>query len=549
MKRIRSVALAAAVITATACGTTEKKPSSQATPVPAGTAVAHATPSAVQGSYEPDPVSEAYSGLNVVNGKPYSDMFFKHFGVNPTIDTDEEDTSTFAIDVDTASYSVSRSYLNRGNLPEEDAVRVEEFVNAFNYDYATPEDGAFSVQVEAFPSPNRTGYHVLHVGLKGKDVSKDARKNANLVFVIDVSGSMASENRLGLVKAALRLLVDELDERDTIGIVVYGSDARKILDPTPASDKDRIMGAIDSLTTDGSTNVQAGLKVGYKMAQKNFQKDQVNRIVLCSDGVANNGVTNADKIFATVKEEAKDGITISTVGFGMGNYNDVLMERLADVGDGNYSYVDRIEEAKKIFQEELTGTLQVIAKDVKIQLEFDKKKVSRYRLLGFENRRLEKHQFDDDKIDAGEIGAGHTVTAMYEVKLTDPAQGKEGNFATLRIRHKSPEGGASAKIEKQIPYSIVRADYAKTSAPTRLSFVAAAFAEKLRGSYWVRNLEWNHLVGLWEDIPGPLRNRSDVQELGELIRKSRNLDKRGDKYEQEYGPVAGMDFDNVPVLQ
>jgi Ca-activated chloride channel family protein len=307
------------------------------------------------------------------------------------------------------------------------------------------------------------------------------------------------------------------------------------------------MEAIDSLTTDGSTNVQAGLKIGYKMARKNFQEGWINRIVLCSDGVANNGITQADKIFASVKDEAKDGITISTVGFGMGNYNDVLMERLADIGDGNYAYVDRIEEAKKIFQEQLTGTLQVIAKDVKIQLEFDKKKVTRYRLLGFENRRLEKHQFDDDKIDAGEIGAGHTVTAMYEVKFTDAA--KDGDFGTLRIRHKKPEGGSSTKIEKALPYAIVRADYAKASPPTKLSFVAAAFAEKLRGSYWVRNLEWNHIVGYWEDIPAPLRNRADVQELGDLIRKSRSLDQRGDKFEKDYGPVAEMDFDNVPVLK
>ena len=550
--KTKRLALAALVIAAAACSYKDPSPDQTDGNAPIAvrtTSTYRATPMgtparlsvAVQ---EPEP---DYSGLSVVNGKPYGDMFFKHFGVNPTIDTDEEDTSTFAIDVDTASYSVSRSYLHRGNLPEEDAVRVEEFVNAFDYDYANPEGEAFSVQVEAFPSPNRIGYHVLHVGLKGREVTKASRKNANLVFVIDVSGSMASENRLGLVKRALGMLVDELDERDTVGIVVYGSDARKVLDPTPATEKEKIIGAIESLRPEGSTNVQAGLKVGYKMVEKNFIESGINRVVLCSDGVANSGITNADKIFATVKDEAKDGITISTVGFGMGNYNDVLMERLADIGDGNYAYVDRLEEAKKIFVEQLTGTLQVIAKDVKIQVEFDKKKVSRYRLLGFENRRLENHQFDDDKVDAGEIGAGHTVTAMYEVKLTEAA--KDGNFATLRIRHKQPEGGASAKIEKNVPYTVVRAEYAKTSGPTRLSFVAAAFAEKLRGSYWVRNLEWNHLVGLWEDIPGPVRNRTEVQELGDLIRKARSLDKRGDKFEKEYGPVAGMDFDNVPVLQ
>ena len=495
----------------------------------------------------PEPAPD-YSGLNVVNGKPYADMFFKNFGVNPTIDTDEEATSTFAIDVDTASYAVSRSFLNRGHLPDEDAVRVEEFVNSFDYDYAKPGEETFSVQMEAFPSPNRGGYHVLHVGLKGKDVAKAERKNANLVFVIDVSGSMAMETRLELVKKALRLLVNELDERDTVGIVTYGDSAQDVLDPTPATKKQEILAAIDGLHTSGSTNVQSGIKRGYKMLSHHYRQGWINRVILCSDGVANNGITNADKIFASVKEEAKDGMTISTVGFGMGNYNDVLMERLADIGDGNYAYVDSLDAARKIFVEQLTGTLQVIAKDVKIQLEFDPKQVSRYRLLGFENRQLEKHQFDDDKIDAGEIGAGHTVTAIYEVKFTDAKKETKAAFAMLRVRHKVPEGGASTKIEKSVPFTIVKDAYGHASAPTRLSFVAAGFAEKLRGSYWVRNMEWDDLMAMWNDIPDGLRSRKDVAELGDLIRRAKSLDTRGDKFEK-YGPIAEMDFDNVPVLE
>lgn len=511
------------------------------TPQPTGTPAAIANLPILAQNVDVPP-----AGLTPPNGKPYADMYFKHFGVNPTIDTDEEDTSTFSIDVDTASYSVSRSYLNRGNLPEEEAVRVEEFVNSFDYDYRVPEEETFSVQVEAFPSPNRKGYHVLHVGLKGKEVKAEERKPASLVFVIDVSGSMNMENRLGAVKKALALLVDQLNEKDRVGIVVFGDRAQVILDSTPATarNQDEIMAAISALQPQGSTNVQSGLKLGYEMASENLIEG-TNRVILCGDGVANNGITQADAIFKTVEKHAKRGIALTTVGFGMGNYNDVLMERLAQIGDGNYAYVDRLEEAKKIFVEELTGTLEVIAKDVKIQLTFDPKKVARYRLLGFENRRLEKHEFDDDRVDAGEIGAGHTVTAMYEVKFESGVP--SGDFAQLKIRHKRPEGGASALIEKKLPGSIVRGDYASASSPTKLSLCAAAFAEKLRGSYWVRTLSWEDLQDLYAEIPESMRKRDDVRELGELIDKAKRLDRRGDKFEKD-APIASMDFDNVPVL-
>lgn len=502
----------------------------------------------VPGAVQED-IDSGWQNLQVVNGKPYADMYFKHYGVNPTIDTEEEALSTFSIDVDTASYSVARSYLNRNNMPEEDSIRVEEFVNKFDYAYATPETGAFSVQVEAFPSPNRKGYHVLHIGLKGKEVTAEQRKPANLVFVIDVSGSMNMENRLTLAKQALALLVGQLRSDDSVGIVVYGSSAHTVLEPTFATQesKDTIMRAIDALTPEGSTNAQAGLELGYQMAARNFRESGINRIILCSDGVANNGITNADKIFERVKDKADAGITISTVGLGMGNYNDVLMERLADKGNGNYAYVDDLKEARRIFVEELTGTLQVIAKDVKIQLAFDEDAVSRYRLLGFENRILEKEEFENDAVDAGEIGAGHTVTAMYEVKFRNGVRPK-GDFAELRIRYKKPEGHRSQLIERGLPFGVVRDSYEQASPPTKLSLVAAAFAEKLRGSYWVRNLSYNDILGLWAQIPRPLRDREDVQELHGLIETARRLDNRGDKF-ADVAPVAQMDFDKVPVLQ
>jgi Ca-activated chloride channel family protein len=447
--------------------------------------------------------------------------------------------------VDTASYSLTRGYLERGGMPDEQAVRVEEFVNTFDYGYASDPQAPFSVHVEGFPSPSRKGYHVVHIGLKAREVSRQERKPGHLVFVIDVSGSMNIENRLGLVKQALRLLVDELDERDRVSIAVYGSTARLVLAPTSATDKQTLMAAIDGLYSEGSTNAQAGIELGYSIAASNLIPGGINRVVLCSDGVANNGITNADGIWEQVRSRAAKGITLSTVGFGMGNYNDVLMERLAQVGEGNYAYVDRLEEARRIFVQNLTGTLQVVAKDVKVQLEFDRRAVARYRLVGYENRMLSKEQFADDRVDAGEVGAGHAVTAIYEVKLREPSA---ASFGTLRLRYKSPEGGSSKLMEKPLPSSMLRPSFGKAAPPTRLSYVAAAFAEKLRGSYWVRPLSYSQLLSLWEEIGEPLRERPDVAELGSLIRKAQTLDRRADRFEQ-MAPVSTMDFDRVPVIK
>ncbi|WP_375766074.1 von Willebrand factor type A domain-containing protein [Archangium gephyra] len=482
--------------------------------------------------------------IAALSPQPFSDMYFKSYGVNPTIDTEEERFSTFSVDVDRASYALTRGYLERGALPDEQAVRVEEFVNSFDYGYKSDPEAPFSVHVEGFPSPSRKGYHVVHIGLKAREVSRQQRKPAHLVFVIDVSGSMNIENRLGLVKQALRLLVDELDERDRVSIAVYGSTAHPVLGPTSAARKHELLAAIDRLSSDGATNAQAGIELGYAMASEHLIEGGINRVILCSDGVANNGITDADGIWERVRGQAARGITLTTIGFGMGNYNDVLMERLAQVGEGNYAYVDKLEEARRIFVQNLTGTLQVVAKDVKLQLEFDRKAVARYRLVGYENRMLAKEQFTDDRVDAGEVGAGHSVTAIYEVKLREPTD----TFATLRIRYKAPQGGDSRELEKHLPSSILRPAYGRTAPPTRLSYVAAAFAEKLRGSYWMRTLSWEQLHALWEELDEPLRERPDVRELGSLIRKAQALDRRTDRFEQ-LAPVVSMDFDRVPVIK
>jgi Ca-activated chloride channel family protein len=472
-------------------------------------------------------------------------QYFEHYGVNPTIEATANPFSTFAVDVDTASYVMARSYLDRRELPPEAAVRVEEVVNYFDYHYEPPEDGDFSLHAEVVPSPQRTGYHVLHLGVKAKEIAAASRPAANLVFVIDVSGSMGSDNRLGTVKDALRLLVGQLKADDSVGIVAYGSTARVVLPSTPGSDKTAIEAAIDGLRVEGSTNVEAGLKLGYEEVAKATMGAAINRVILCSDGVANVGATRAEEILDSVAEHAKRGVTISTVGVGMGSYNDTMMEKLADKGNGNYAYIDDLEEARRVFVEHLTGTLQVVAKDVKLQIEFDPAVVARYRLLGYENRGLAKEDFHDDAKDAGELGAGHTVTALYEIKLSDP---EAENLGTLRVRYKKPRGGASELIERPLPTSLIRRTYAEAAPPTRLSMVAAAYAEKLRGSYWVRNLGWDEVREMYDGIPLELRAEPEVAELGRLIDTASGLDKRGDKFETQL-PVAKMDFDRVPVLR
>lgn len=473
-------------------------------------------------------------------------MVLKDWGVNPTVETAAEPLSTFAADVDTASYALARAYLTRGVLPDEAAVRVEEFVNAFDYGYRPPKDDAFAVQVEAFPSPNRKGYHVLHVGVKAREVAKADRKPSHLVFTIDVSGSMAQQNRLGLVKQALGLLVNELDERDRVSIVVYGTSARVVLPPTAATQRERLLEAIDRLSPEGSTNVEAGLSLAYDLAMKGFVPGGINRVILCSDGVANNGVTEAGALWQTVKGRASEGVTLSTVGFGLGNYNDVLMERLADQGDGQAVYVDTLDEARRVFVEQLTGTLQVVAKDVKLQLEFNPRVVERYRLLGFENRALAARDFANDRVDAGELGAGHAVTAIYEVKLSGKAD--DAAFAVFRARFKAPQGGASQLIEKPLPMAVIRADAKAATGPARLSLVVAGFAEKLRGSYWARNRTWDSLLAELSTLPPGLSDRADVIELASLIRTAKSLDRRPDRFEAK-APLATMDFDRLPVIE
>ncbi|NLE38106.1 MAG: VWA domain-containing protein, partial [Pirellulaceae bacterium] len=354
--------------------------------------------------------------------------------------------STFSIDVDTASYANVRRFLDGGRLPPADAVRVEEMVNYFDYDYPTPEgDEPFSVHFELADCPWRQGHRLLRVGLKGREMARGEQGPSNLVFLLDVSGSMADENKLPLVQKAMRLLVERLTEDDRVAIVTYASGTEVRLESTNGQNKEAILAAIDALRAGGSTNGSGGIQLAYQQAAKHFLAEGNNRVILATDGDLNVGITGDDELARLIAEKAKSGVFLSVLGFGTGNLQDAKLEKLADRGNGHYAYIDNLREARKVLIEELTGSLFAIAKDVKIQIEFNPARVAAYRLIGYENRVLAARDFDDDKKDAGEIGAGHTVTALYEiVPVRDPRTEWK---ADQRVED---EPGASLKYQKVV---------------------------------------------------------------------------------------------------
>ncbi len=451
------------------------------------------------------------------------DMFFESKGTNPFIVTEEDPQATFGLDVDTASYTLTRNYLNRGLPPPSAAVRVEEFVNAFPNnvvaDRGRDRESAFAVRVDGAPNPLHPGYHILRVAMKAKDVDPRERKAARLTFVIDVSGSMAAENRLGLVKRSLGLLVDKLDERDTIGIVVYGTTGRRVLPPTSAGDRARIMAAIERLRPEGTTNLEDGLNLGYEMAMESFTRGASNRVVLCTDGVANTGQTEADALLARIRSEAKRGVDMMALGFGMGNYNDALLQRLADEGNGQYAYIDDLGEARAFFLRKLTSVLEVVARDAKAQVEFNPARVERYRLLGYEKRDVADRDFRNDAVDAGEINSGHSVTALFEVKLVGgPGRGRIG---VARIRYKTGPRSEGLEFSREIADEAVSRSFETASPAFRTAYVAARFAEHLRKSYWVKDEPLASLQPLAEALP----DSQPTNELTDLIRRATKLQK------------------------
>ena len=425
-------------------------------------------------------------GTDEPNDQPYGDVFFENYGVNPRIDTEDDRFSTFAVDVDTASYTIMRRLIGDGYLPDKDSVRVEEYINFFDQGYDAPTENAFAIHIDGAPSPYAENYHLVRVGLQGYEVPAEQRSDVVLTFVIDVSGSMDMENRLELVKDALELLVDQLRPTDKVGIVVYGSRARVVLEHTPVENARAILRAIRGLRPDGSTNAEEGLVIAYREASRAFDPDATNRVILCSDGVANVGRTGPDSILAQIREYADDDIYLTTVGFGMGNYNDVLMEQLADNGDGFYAYVDDIKEAERVFVHDLTSSLQVIARDAKVQVEFNPDVVSRYRLIGYENRAVADEDFRNDAVDAGEIGPGHSVTALYEVKFHDDASVK-ANALTVYMRWEDPDTGEVTEIDRSIAQRHLAESFENASPYFQFTILVAQYAEVLRQSYWVKD--------------------------------------------------------------
>jgi len=456
------------------------------------------------------------------NNEPY-DMFFQDYGVNPSIDTEDDHLSTFALDVDTGSYTIMRNYLNDGHLPPSDSVRVEEYVNYFNQNYPNPPARqAFGIYMDGAPSPftQTERYQMLRVGIQGYQIQEEDRKDASLTFVIDVSGSMDMDNRLGLVKRSLELLVEQLDRHDSVSIVVYGSDARVVLDPTPGSDKDAILSAIYSLHPEGATNAEAGIRLGYRMALRAYNPDGINRVILCSDGVANVGNTEANVILDEIRGHVEEGVTMTTIGFGMDNYNDTLMEQLADNGNGFYAYVDDMREAKRLFIDNLTSTLQTIAMDAKVQVDFNPDVVMRYRLVGFENRAIADNQFRDNSVDAGEIGAGHSVTALYEVKLYPDAYGK---IATVYLRWEDPDSHSVTELSNDFYTEDLARTFDRADVYFQRAVVVAEYAEILKKSYWAEDGSLAQVYREAQRIYEIMPRERDMEELVDLIGKAMRM--------------------------
>ena len=463
-------------------------------------------------------------GSATVNDAAYDLTFFQHYGVNPFIDTEDDHLSTFAIDVDTASYTVARRFLDDGHLPDPDSVRVEEFVNFFDQGYAPPAEDAFAIHLEGSPSPFGGGNHwLLRVGLQGRAIPESQRKDATLVFTIDVSGSMGREDRLGLVQQSLRLLVDELRSDDKVAIVTYGDRGQVLLEPTPGRNKGEILRAIDSLSPGGSTYVEDGLKVAYRLAAGEVQPCRLTRVIVLSDGVGNVGNTGPDSILNQIRDYVDQGVTLTTVGFGMGNYNDILMEQLANDGDGAYHYVDTIAEARRIFVDDLTGTLQTIAKDAKVQVDFNPETVTRYRLLGYENRDVADQDFRNDQVDAGEIGAGHSVTALYELKLRDDVPGRLG---TVYMRYEDPGLSRVVEISRELGRNDLAPDFAETAPRYQLAATVAEFAEVLRGSYWAKDGSLDAVANEARRLQRLLPDAADVAEFANLTQQAARLQPR-----------------------
>lgn len=462
-------------------------------------AVGHATPGIMASRMDAD-------GMNAEEYKEIAENNFKTVSESPL--------STFSIDVDAASYSNMRRYINKGELPPADAIRTEELINYFSYDYPQPTgNDPVKITTEVGACPWNVKHRLVRIGLKAKEIPTDKLPVSNLVFLIDVSGSMYGPQRLGLVQSSLKLLVNNLRDEDRVAIVVYSGSAGEKLPSTSGSDKQKIREAIDELTAGGSTAGSAGIKLAYKIAKQNFVKGGNNRIILCTDGDFNVGVSSDEGLEKLIEQERKSGVFLTVLGYGMGNYKDSKMQVLAEKGNGNHAYIDNLQEANRVLVNEFGATMHTVAKDVKLQIEFNPSQVQAYRLIGYESRLLKDEDFNNDAKDAGEMGAGHTVTAFYEVvpagiksdftgkvddlkyQKTKPAPAVTNNskeLLTVKLRYKAPDGNTSKKIEQPL----IDDKKEKVSSDFRFASAVAMFGQLLRDSDFKGDATYDKVISL-----------------------------------------------------
>ncbi|MEM8793699.1 MAG: von Willebrand factor type A domain-containing protein [Pseudomonadota bacterium] len=464
---------------------------------------------------------------------------FEEIEPNPIKVTAEEPVSTFSIDVDTASYSFMRAALQNGVLPQKDSIRIEELINYFPYDYARPEtrEEPFATHVSVMPTPWNEGTKLMRIGIKGYELAPEEKPRSNLVFLLDTSGSMNAPNKLPLLKNSFRMLLDSLDPDDTVSIVVYAGSAGTVLEPTKVSEKSKILASLDRLRSGGSTAGGEGIRQAYQLAEANYDPEGVNRVILATDGDFNVGITNPEELKGFVERKRKTGVFLSVLGFGRGNYNDQLMQTLAQNGNGQAAYIDTLNEARKVLVEEAGSTLFPIAKDVKIQIEFNPATVAEYRLIGYETRLLNREDFNNDKIDAGEIGSGHRVTALYEItpagstarqvdalryQTSQAPQGPENEYGFLKIRYKQPDASASQLITRPV----TTADEGTADTDARFAAAVAGFGQLLRGGRHTGDFSYAGVIDLANGAkgPDPFGYRSEFVSLVRLAQSAAALE-------------------------
>ncbi len=488
-----------------------------------------------------DEESSSFSGSQV-EGRDR----FEQIDPNPLKITSVDPVSTFSIDVDTASYSFMRSSLMNGVLPPKDAIRIEELINYFPYNYIAPEtrETPFHADVAIMPTPWNAGTQIMRIGIKGYELSAAEKPRSNLVFLLDTSGSMNAPNKLPLLVNSFRMLVNTLDPDDTVSIVVYAGSAGTVLEPTPVSEKAKILASLDRLSAGGSTAGGEGIRQAYRLAEANFDKDGINRVILATDGDFNVGITNPEELKGFVERKRETGVFLSVIGFGRGNYNDALMQSLAQNGNGQAAYIDTLSEARKTLVDEASSALFPIAKDVKIQVEFNPARIAEYRLIGYETRRLARADFNNDAVDAGEIGSGHTVTALYEItsvgsdaRLSDPLRygtGTEGEnlaseeVAFVKVRYKQPDEDQSELITRPVTAADEIDMSSDVAIEARFASAVAAFGQLLRGGLHTEDFSYGDVIALANSAKGedPFGYRTGFVDLVRLAQAATAMERQ-----------------------